>query len=95
MAKQGQKFQKYTTKEREKYVKMILEGKGSYDKISKQTGVPRGTLAVWVSKYKETGSLKIKKQGRPRKVMTDKERIKQLELENEILKKFQAFLERR
>lgn len=93
MANLGQKFNKYTEEERLKYTKLILEGKKSYKEISEESGVPQGTLAVWVKKYREKGSLKTEKQGRPTKAKTDKERIKELELENEILKKFHAFLE--
>ena len=93
MAKKGQKFNKYTDKERQKYTKLIVENKKSDDEVSEEYGIPKGTLAVWVKKLRETGTTKAQKQGRPKKQKTDKERIKELELENEILKKFHAFLE--
>ena len=93
MAKKNQKFNKYTEGERLKFTELILKGKKSYKAVSEEYDVPIGTLAVWVKKYREKGNLKTEKQGRPTKAKSDKERIKELELENEILKKFQAFLE--
>lgn len=86
MAKKNQKFNKYTDKKREKLTKLIVENKKSYDEVAQEYNVPKGTLAGWVKKYRETGSLKAKKRGRPKKKKTDKDRIKELEMENEILK---------
>ena len=79
MAKKGQKFKKYTDNERQKYIKLIVENKKSYDEVAEKDGVPKGTLAVWVKKYRETGKTKAKKQGRPKKQKTNKERIKELD----------------
>ena len=36
-------------------VKLFLEGDGSYNKISKDLGIPRPPLASWVSNHKKEG----------------------------------------
>ena len=36
-------------------VKLFLEGDGSYNKISEDLGIPRPTLASWVSNHKKEG----------------------------------------
>lgn len=94
MAKKGQKFNEYTTQEKQKIVNSIVKGKKSYREISEEKNIPMGTLAGWVRQYRLNGNMKSKKRGRPKKEKSDKERIKELELENEILKKFQTFLNR-
>ncbi len=50
MAKKGQKFNKYTDNERQKYTKFIVENKKSYDEVVEKDGVSKGILAVWVKK---------------------------------------------
>lgn len=95
MAKKNQKFQSYTEEDREKCIKLIDSGKMSYREVSEKYNIPKGTIAGWVKRYREEGTLKTKKRGRPKKQQDKDAQIERLTLENEILKKFQAFLEHR
>jgi transposase-like protein len=36
-------------------IKLFLESGRSYPKVSKELGIPFGTLATWVKEYKNTG----------------------------------------
>ena len=92
MAKKGQHFRKYNENERITIVNEILVNKKSYSFVSKKYRVSDGTIKTWVWKYKKNGNLNPLKQGRPKSNMTE---IEKLRLENEILKKFQAFLKAR
>ena len=53
-------------------------------------------IEIWVRQYREEGEAGLSKKGsgRPRKARTDQERIAQLEMENALLKKFHAELQR-
>jgi transposase-like protein len=36
-------------------IKLFLEGGRTYPQVSKELGIPLGTLATWVKEYKNTG----------------------------------------
>lgn len=89
MAKKGQKFE---IKEEElilKVVKEKLKGKTYYN-LSKQYSIPMGTIMTWVKRYKDKGYVAREKKGIRKK--PENMTIEELRIENEILKKFQAFL---
>lgn len=90
MAKKGQKFNKYDEKTREKITMEYINGKGSYKYLSKKYKISCKTIETWVRKYKKQGNLIHLKRGRTKKSHLSE--IERLKLENDILKKFQAFL---
>ena len=74
----------------EQTVKEKKKGK-SYGYLSKKYNVPYGSVATWVRRYNYTGSSSRKKPGiKSTRNMT----IEELRIEVDILKKFQAFLNR-
>lgn len=89
MARKGQKQNKISEDLILKIVKEKINGK-AYSYLSKKYGVSDGSIATWVRKYNYTGSINRKKRGRRKDYKN--QTIEELRIENEILKKFQAFL---
>ena len=90
MAKKGQKFK---IRNEELILKIVKEKtiKGtSYSQLSKKYNVPQGTLMTWVKKFNDKGYVTRDKKGI--KKNPENMTIEDLRIENEILKKFQAFL---
>ena len=89
MAKKGQKFKKINEELILKIVKEKNNGK-SYSYLAKKYNISDGSIATWVRKYNYKGYITREKRGAKKdsKNMT----IEELRIENEILKKFQAFL---
>ena len=89
MAKKGQKQKRIDEELILKIVKEKLKGK-TYSYLSKKYNVSDGSIATWVRKYNYKGYVTRDKQGikKDPKNMT----IEELRIENEILKKFHAFL---
>lgn len=75
----------------EKIVKEKKKGK-AYSYLANKYNVPSGSIATWVRRYNYTGSSSRGKAGRSKSAnnMT----VEELRIEVEILKKFQAFLNR-
>ena len=92
MAKKGQKQNRIDEELILKIVKEKKKGK-SYGYLSKKYKVSDGSIATWVRKYTYKGYITRDKRGRRKNPsnMT----IEELRIENEILKKFQAFLKQR
>ena len=88
MASKNQVFRKYTNEEREKITKEYINHKGPLY-IFKKYGVSQGTLKTWKRKYQKNGNINPNKKGRQK--ITNLIEIERLRLENDILKKFQAF----
>ena len=87
MAKKGQKFNKYTPKQRKEILDKYLSNQGSQYSLAREYGISRKTIATWVRAYKQDIPLGYQKKGRKKEENIDyKERY-------EILKKFQAFIE--
>lgn len=89
MARKGQKQKRISE---ELILKIVCEkrkGK-SYSYLAKKYDVPYGSIATWVRKNTYKGHVTRDKPGvkKTNKNMT----IEELRIENEILKKFQAFL---
>lgn len=89
MAKKGQKFKTINEELIFKIVKEKIGGK-SYGYLSKKYKVPYGSICTWVKKYQDKGYVTRDKKGR--KKDPSNQTIEELRIENEILKKFQAFL---
>jgi transposase-like protein len=91
MAKKGQKFRKYNDKERESICLEYINGKGTYGSLAKKYNMSCKTINTWVRKYRRQGTtLQLKPKGRPKTSHLNE--LERLRLENELLKKFQAFL---
>lgn len=97
-------MERRTIEQRELVIKKYLEGKEGYKKIAKEVGVPLNTVKTWVRRYKiKNGILdrntKYRKTKKPiESVNKNKEyekRIKQLEMEVELLRDFLYMDERR
>ncbi len=89
MAKKNQVFRKYTNEERERITLEYVNHK-SEGFLLKKYGVSQGTLKTWKRKYKKDGHTIPNKRGQPK--TSNLSEIDKLRLENDILKKFQAFL---
>lgn len=89
MAKKNQKYRKYTDEEREFITQEYFKG-GNQGYLFKKYGISQGTLKTWKRKYKRDGNTIPNKKGRPK--LSGLTELEKLRLENDILKKFQAFL---
>lgn len=90
MARKGQKFNKYTEDFMEQVVKEKKEGK-SYSTLSKKYNLSENTIKTWVRRNKLKGTIKRDKRGRRKN--PESMELEELRIENEILKKFLAFIE--
>jgi len=88
----------YTAEYKKEIIKLITEQKKPYSEISKSIGVSDTTLREWVKKYSEYGKDAFPGKGNLRpedKELRDlKNKIKDLEMENEILKKAMSIFSR-
>ena len=82
-------------------VLQILDGKKSVIEVADGLNLHRDTVNNWVNVYKEKGENGLKNpyshrssqtKNSSQKVLELEKKLKEIELENEILKKFQAFL---
>lgn len=90
MARKGQILKKYTDEEKNKITLEFIDGKGSYNSLAYKYGISTGTLKTWIHKYKKDGIHVTRRRGRIKSSHASE--IESLRIENEILKKFQAFL---
>ena len=88
MASKGQKFLKYTEEKKNEILKRYLNGE-SGNFLSKEYGIPLGTLKTWKSQIIHPEKITFNKRGRPKEKELSKEDYKE---RYEILKKYQAFL---
>ena len=89
MAKKGQKFIKFTDKERTEIVEKYLSGQYEYKSLAKEYGISWKTVESMVRKYRKTGTTISVQKGRPKEKDLTKEDYKE---RYEILKKYQVFL---
>jgi len=84
----------YSEEYKLKVVKRHYEDGIPIAELTKETGIQYRMIKEWLSRYAKEGysGLTTRKRGRPKTVMpkTDAERIRHLEMENEVLR---AFLE--
>lgn len=89
MAKKGQKQKRISEGLIFKIVNDKKAGK-TYSYLAKKYKVSDGSIATWVRKYNYKGYVTRDKVGRSKN--PSNQTIEELRVENEILKKFQAFL---
>ena len=82
----------YSNEFKLKIVKRHYEDGISIADLTRETGIQHRMLKEWLSKFAKEGyaGLTTRKRGRPKKigVETPDERIRQLEMENEVLRSF-------
>lgn len=80
-------------------VKRHYEDGATIVELVKETGIQYRMIKEWLSRYAKEGyaGLTTRKRGRPKTIepKTDAERIRQLEMENEVLRSFLEACERR
>ena len=77
--------------------RLVLEGDAPVAQISRELEIPLSTLRRWAAEFEEHGEEAFPGNGNPRQnkdyeILKLRKRIEELEMENEILKKFRAFL---
>ena len=74
----------------------LVTGSGySYAEAGSRLGVPSSSIVGWVKKYKKSGYLPESSEGSPaNELKTLRKELKQVKLENEILKKATAYFAR-
>ena len=77
--------------------RLVLEGEAPVAQISRELEIPLSSLRRWAAEFEEHGEEAFPGNGNPRQnkdyeILKLKKRIEELEMENEILKKFRAFL---
>lgn len=87
----GEQRKRYNLEFKKETVKYIQERSKSVPQIAEEMGIPAGTLHKWLAKYREfpnepfVGSGNLRESDKELKEQAD--RIRDLEEENEILKK--------
>jgi len=89
MAIKGQRFNKYTEEIIKQVVNEKKQGK-SYSYLKDKYGISEGTISTWIRREQLKGTPIRNKRGR-RKNLENME-LEELRVENEILKKFLAFI---
>lgn len=90
MAKKGQKFKSIDERIILKIVMEKIETGKSYRELSQKHKISAGTIMTWVKRFNDKGYVTRDKKGI--KKNPSNMTIEELRIENEILKKFQAFL---
>ena len=91
MAKKGQKFNKYTKKERLEIIQRYVNGESGY-RLAEEYNISVGTIKTWKRRFVNHPELYPyagQGSGRPKEKDLTKEDYKE---RYEILKKYQAFL---
>lgn len=88
----------YSSEYKLNVVKRHYEDGASIADLTRETGIQHRMIKEWLSKYAKEGNsgLTTRKRGRPKvnEAKTPDERIRQLEMENEILRSFMEEYER-
>lgn len=77
--------------------RLVLDGEAPVTQVSRELEIPLSTLRRWAAEFEEHGEEAFPGNGNPRQnkdyeILKLRKRIEELETENEILKKFRAFL---
>ncbi len=87
---------KYEKEFKVKLCKNIISGKTKVGQASKEYNIQRSTIPRWIAEYNKYKNQAFTGHGNrlPKEVEIEhlKQRIKQLEMENDILKKFDEFV---
>jgi len=95
MANKGQKFQHYPESVKREAIRLHLEEKWTYRKITEHLGIhDKDRVTKWMRKYREEGERVFEdRRGNPFRESTEEYRyIRCLEMENAVLKKWLAIL---
>lgn len=78
----------YDTDFKKQIVNIYNQGNHSYRSISEEYGIATSTVRDWVLKYNETGSFNINdnRTDEEKELIELRKKVKQLEMENDILK---------
>ena len=87
------KYRKYSKEFKLQAAKLVTEQGFSYDQAAKQVGATGWSVRNWVQKYQDSGELPSKAESQPKidEIRQLRKELKQLQLENEILKKAAAY----
>lgn len=90
------KYRKYSKEFRLQAAKLVTEQGYSYDKAAKQLGTTGWSVRNWVRKFQGTGELPSKNESQPKidEIRQLRKELKQLKMENDILKKAAAYFAR-
>lgn len=77
--------------------KVVLSGEMRVTDLAKELGIKDSTLRRWAQEYEEMGDAAFPGNGSPKinkdyEIIKLKKKVEELELENELLKNFRAFL---
>lgn len=87
----AKKRKKYTREFKSEAVRLLKTSGKSQSKIEEELGIGSGCLSRWKKKYAEDGGQAFPGQGR---LTPEKERVRQLERENEILRQERDILKK-
>ena len=87
----------YDTDFKKQIVNIYNQGNHSYRSISEEYGIATSTVRDWVLKYNETGSFNINdnRTDEEKELIELRKKVKQLEMENDILKQAALLLGKR
>ena len=87
------KYRKYSKEFKLQAAKLVTEQGYSYDQAANPLGTTGWSVRNWVAKFQQTGELPSKAESQPKidEIRQLRKELKQLKLENEILKKAAAY----
>lgn len=97
MAIKGQKFKHYPESLKREAIRLHLEEKWSYRKITEHLNIQdRDRVKVWMRKYRKNGTTVFEdRRGNPHRVETEQQReLRRLQMEVDVLKKWLQILNR-
>ena len=87
------KYRKYSKEFKLQAAKLVTEQGYSYDQAAKQIGTTGWSVRNWIQKFQQTRELPSKAESQPKidEIRQLRKELKQLKMENEILKKAAAY----
>ena len=87
------KYQKYSKEFKLQAAKLVTEQGYSCDKAAKRLGATGKSVRNWIQKFQQTGQLPSKARTQPKidEIRLLRKELRQLKMENEILKKAAAY----
>jgi len=87
------RYRKYSKEFKLQAAKLVTEQGYSYDQAAKQLGTTGWSIRNWVQKFQHAGELPSKAESQPKtdEIRQLRKDLKQLKLENDILKKAAAY----
>jgi transposase-like protein len=90
------KYRKYSKEFKLQAAKLVTEQGYSCDQAAKQLGTTGWSVRNWIQKFQQTGELPSDTESQPKidEIRQLRKELKQLKMENEILKKAAAYFAR-